>query len=172
MPRNCYRGAAASTAFTVFDPIAQGVALKAIQQHNIPDGAPEVRWQFGRRPWFYLPLMHSESPDLHDLAIIQYGRMAADMDHLIQSSPSESPEAGEWERRAAAVVRADAEGAKKFVASNIESEQKHYDIIKKFGRYPHRNAALGREPTTEEVEYLANGGETFGAPAKKAKTEA
>ena len=32
--------------------------------------------------------------------------------------------------------------------------QKHYDIIKQFGRFPHRNAALGRESTADEVEYL------------------
>ena len=34
----------------------------------------------------------------------------------------------------------------------------HYEIIRRFGRFPHRNAALGRESTTEEREFLANGG--------------
>jgi len=34
-------------------------------------------------------------------------------------------------------------------------------VIDRFGRYPHRNAALGRESTEEEVSYLADGGETF-----------
>ena len=34
----------------------------------------------------------------------------------------------------------------------------HYDIIKRFGRFPHRNAELGRESTTEEREFLAQGG--------------
>ena len=31
---------------------------------------------------------------------------------------------------------------------------KHNAIIEKFGRYPHRNAVLGRESTPEEEEYL------------------
>jgi uncharacterized protein (DUF924 family) len=34
----------------------------------------------------------------------------------------------------------------------------HRDIIDRFGRFPHRNAALGRESTTAELAYLADGG--------------
>ena len=35
---------------------------------------------------------------------------------------------------------------------------KHCDVIRRFGRFPHRNAALGRTSTAEELEYLAGGG--------------
>lgn len=35
---------------------------------------------------------------------------------------------------------------------------KHYDVIAKFGRFPHRNAALGRINTPEEQLYLDAGG--------------
>ena len=34
----------------------------------------------------------------------------------------------------------------------------HADIIRKFGRFPHRNAALGRVNTSAEETYLQNGG--------------
>lgn len=34
----------------------------------------------------------------------------------------------------------------------------HRDIVRRFGRFPHRNAILGRPMTKEEEEYLANGG--------------
>ncbi len=34
----------------------------------------------------------------------------------------------------------------------------HRDLIERFGRFPHRNAALGRESTREEIDYLASGG--------------
>jgi uncharacterized protein (DUF924 family) len=34
----------------------------------------------------------------------------------------------------------------------------HRDIIAKFGRFPHRNRALGRETTPEEQEFLSAGG--------------
>ena len=35
---------------------------------------------------------------------------------------------------------------------------KHRDVIERFGRFPHRNAALGRESTPEEREWLEAGG--------------
>lgn len=34
----------------------------------------------------------------------------------------------------------------------------HRDLIQRFGRFPHRNRALGRESTRDELEYLASGG--------------
>jgi uncharacterized protein (DUF924 family) len=34
--------------------------------------------------------------------------------------------------------------------------KKRYEIIDKFGRFPDRNAALGRESTPEEISYLSN----------------
>jgi len=39
--------------------------------------------------------------------------------------------------------------------------QAHLDIIEKFGRFPHRNAILGRTSTSEENEYLAQPGSGF-----------
>jgi uncharacterized protein (DUF924 family) len=36
--------------------------------------------------------------------------------------------------------------------------QHHRDIIRRFGRFPHRNAVLGRESTAEERQFLADGG--------------
>jgi len=34
----------------------------------------------------------------------------------------------------------------------------HRDIIRRFGRFPHRNALLNRTSTVEEIEFLRNGG--------------
>jgi len=34
----------------------------------------------------------------------------------------------------------------------------HRDIIRRFGRFPHRNAVLGRIPTPDELHFLAEGG--------------
>ena len=39
--------------------------------------------------------------------------------------------------------------------------EKHLDIIRRFGRFPHRNAALGRASTPEEIEFLKQPGSTF-----------
>ena len=37
----------------------------------------------------------------------------------------------------------------------------HLDIIKRFGRFPHRNLALGRESTPEELEFLQQPNSSF-----------
>ncbi len=39
--------------------------------------------------------------------------------------------------------------------------QKHLVIIQRFGRFPHRNAALGRESTAGEIEFLKQPGSGF-----------
>jgi uncharacterized protein (DUF924 family) len=44
---------------------------------------------------------------------------------------------------------------------NYEFELKHKAIIDYFGRYPHRNAILGRESTAEEVEFLTQPDSSF-----------
>ncbi|MDA5192618.1 DUF924 family protein [Govanella unica] len=44
----------------------------------------------------------------------------------------------------------------------LKYAEAHRDIIRRFGRFPHRNAILGRSSTDEETAYLSNGGETFG----------
>ena len=40
-------------------------------------------------------------------------------------------------------------------------ELKHKAIVDRFGRYPHRNAILGRESTAEETEFLKQPGSSF-----------
>jgi uncharacterized protein (DUF924 family) len=40
----------------------------------------------------------------------------------------------------------------------LEYAEHHRDIIRRFGRFPHRNTLLGRTNTPEEADFLANGG--------------
>jgi uncharacterized protein (DUF924 family) len=44
------------------------------------------------------------------------------------------------------------------VEDNLKWAQIHREIIVRFGRFPHRNAALGRKTTPEEQEFLDEGG--------------
>jgi uncharacterized protein (DUF924 family) len=41
--------------------------------------------------------------------------------------------------------------------SALDYAEKHRVIIARFGRFPHRNAILGRESTAEETEFLSLG---------------
>jgi uncharacterized protein (DUF924 family) len=44
---------------------------------------------------------------------------------------------------------------------NLDFEMRHKAIIDRFGRYPHRNATLGRQSTAEELEFLQQPGSSF-----------
>jgi uncharacterized protein (DUF924 family) len=43
----------------------------------------------------------------------------------------------------------------------VEWARRHQEIVERFGRFPHRNAALGRASTPEEVEFLERPGSRF-----------
>jgi len=47
------------------------------------------------------------------------------------------------------------------LAGLLDWARKHHDVVARFGRFPHRNAALGRESTAEETEYLKQPGSGF-----------
>jgi uncharacterized protein (DUF924 family) len=42
------------------------------------------------------------------------------------------------------------------IESSLKEARNHYDLIERFGRYPHRNEVLGRESTKEEEAYLSH----------------
>jgi uncharacterized protein (DUF924 family) len=44
---------------------------------------------------------------------------------------------------------------------HIGYARRHYEIIARFGRFPHRIAVLGRESTAEETEFLSLPGSSF-----------
>lgn len=44
---------------------------------------------------------------------------------------------------------------------NLRFELRHKEIIDRFGRYPHRNAVLGRVSTAEELAFLKEPGSSF-----------
>lgn len=46
-------------------------------------------------------------------------------------------------------------------ASVLDFEMQHKTIIDRFGRYPHRNAVLGRGSTAEEIAFLATPDSSF-----------
>jgi uncharacterized protein (DUF924 family) len=45
--------------------------------------------------------------------------------------------------------------------ATVEYAHRHRDVIRRYGRFPHRNAVLGRESTPEELAYLAHPGAGF-----------
>ncbi len=47
------------------------------------------------------------------------------------------------------------------LAGLAEWARRHHDIVERFGRFPHRNAALGRSSSVEESEFLKQPGSGF-----------
>jgi len=45
--------------------------------------------------------------------------------------------------------------------ANFEWARKHWEIVRRFGRFPHRNAVLGRQSTPAEIEFLKEPGSSF-----------
>ena len=77
--------------------------------------------------WFFaMPLMHSESIEHQKMSVLAFSV-------LKKNAPEEYAE---------------------MMASVVTHAVRHHDEIERFGRFPYRNAALDRDPTPEEVEYV------------------
>ena len=88
------------------------------------------------RMFLYMPLMHSEDLALQKKALRLYEK-------LVKLSKEQCP------------ANAD------FFVFAYGFERKHYVIVERFGRYPHRNAILGRASTPEEIDFLTQPGSSF-----------
>ena len=79
--------------------------------------------------------------------------------------PLEHAEDRELQRRSVALFAAlaDAPGAapKAFFDGTLDYARRHQEVIDRFGRFPHRNAILGRVSTAEEEAYLRQPGSGF-----------
>jgi len=53
------------------------------------------------------------------------------------------------------------EGDRALFADYLDYAEKHQKVIAQFGRFPHRNAVLGRESTAEELAFLSKPGSRF-----------
>ncbi len=81
------------------------------------------------RVFLLMPLMHAENLALQDDCVARFRQLALD-------APDD---------------------LKPKLAGNGDFAAQHRDIIARFGRFPYRNAALGRVSTPEEEEFLKSG---------------
>ncbi|OKP00330.1 hypothetical protein PENSUB_7787 [Penicillium subrubescens] len=158
VPRNCHRGDESKLVFGRFDPLAEEIAVRAIDA-GIPTKYSEVRYRLARRFWFHMPLMHSENLAVHEQAVKQHEETAKDMGRFLLRDVSTL---SEDEKKCYGILSNKQDALSALLTNLLDFEKRHKVIIERFGRYPHRNQALGRVPTAEETEYLKNGGETFG----------
>jgi uncharacterized protein (DUF924 family) len=86
------------------------------------------------RLFFYLPLEHAESMEAQDAAVAAMERLRAEAPPHFQG----------------------------FCDNTLAYARQHREVIRRFGRYPYRNAVLGRASTPAETEWLAAESSRFG----------
>jgi uncharacterized protein (DUF924 family) len=84
--------------------------------------------------FFYMPFEHAENAAMQERAV-------AGLEALAAAAPP---------------------GFADIVSGFADYARRHREVIRRFGRFPHRNALLGRSSTLDELAYLRGGGETFG----------
>lgn len=85
------------------------------------------------RQFLYMPLMHAEDETLQQRCVACFARLAT------ECSAAE----------------------RKTFEHGLAYAKKHAEIVERFGRFPHRNAVLGRATTKEEAEFLTQPGSSF-----------
>jgi uncharacterized protein (DUF924 family) len=87
-----------------------------------------------QKVFFYMPLQHAESRKVQAKSVDLYNRLAESVSPTYRET----------------------------FLTVAQFAELHKDIIDQFGRFPHRNALLGRKNTQEEDEYLAGDSPDFG----------
>jgi uncharacterized protein (DUF924 family) len=114
---------------SVFRDTAQAFAGDARAQRlaaTTLETGPESSLDFEKRHFFYMPLLHAEDAVL--------------LDRFNELFPRALAGVPDW--------------ARPLLSDGLEQGRKYRDVFARFGRFPHRNAALGRRSTPDEVEFL------------------
>jgi len=86
------------------------------------------------RVFLLLPFEHAEDVGMQHLSVALFGECCGDADEMFKAHTN----------------------------SSLEYAVQHRDIVVRFGRFPHRNAALGRASSSDEGAYLEAGAPSFG----------
>jgi uncharacterized protein (DUF924 family) len=111
---------------------AQDPAAQQLALAGIDD-AIDLQLAPVQRAFFYLPLEHAEDRALQARSVKCYEQLAKDV-------------AEKW---------------RKDYESFLDYARRHRAVIERFGRFPHRNAVLGRSSTPDEAAFLEQPGSSF-----------
>ena len=118
------------------------------------------------RVWAFMPFMHSE--ELADqqvgtgarLAGWARGGLATVPERELLAPPPRSPPQECVRLFKVLLEEAEAAGHDALAGMlrmNVKYAMSHEQVVQRWGRFPHRNAILGREPTPDEVAGMADG---------------
>ena len=114
------------------DAAARALARRVLEGGGLDGAAPS--WSALRRQFVLMPLEHAEDPALQEESVRRFRALAGEAD----GGPH------------AATLR-----------DALDYAERHREVIRRFGRFPHRNEILGRASRAEEVEFLRQPGSRF-----------
>ena len=120
----------------VFRDTPRAFAGDPLAQKVVADGllqGDDQALPFYGRAFHYMPLMHAEERGAQARSVASFARLAQDADAQ--------------HREQAAIFH--------------DFARQHQVIVDRFGRFPHRNAILGRPSTDEEKAFLTTPGSSF-----------
>lgn len=125
--------------------------------------------QFSRNAWRGTPQAFAQDPKALALCLEGLDKAQDKRLHPVERMfcylPLEHSEDLEHQRRSVELFTQLAQDVPEEARVRFESfqdyAQRHYDIIARFGRFPHRNTILGRESTAEELAFLKLAGSSF-----------
>lgn len=89
----------------------------------------DLQLPWAGRVFLCMPLMHAENLALQDECVASFSRLVADAPASLKAR----------------------------LQNNLDFARQHRDIVVRFGRFPYRNAVLGRTDTPEEKDFLLKG---------------
>jgi uncharacterized protein (DUF924 family) len=113
------------------ESFAYDAAARTIARSLVAEGTDRYFWI--ERPFLFLPFEHSEDVADQDFSTLLYAGLAV--------------------HAPASLVN--------YLRMNLDFATKHRDLIRRFGRFPHRNRLLGRTSTQEEEAFLAEHGRGY-----------
>lgn len=108
-------------------------SARAVLDRSLPAERIDALWPI-EKVFAWMPLEHAEDRDCQARSVELFGGLVDAVD---------ASERGRYE-------------------DFLRHAENHRDVIERFGRFPHRNAILGRESTPEELEWLAEGAQVWG----------
>jgi len=111
---------------------AQDAKALAVCQDGLARGADHAL-HYIERVFFYMPLQHAEERDAQRRSVECFEGLVAEV------SPLQRP----------------------LFEDFLDYARRHRAVIERFGRFPHRNAILGRPSTSAELAFLAEAGAPF-----------
>lgn len=111
----------------------------AVTRDGIARGI-DVELALFERVFFYIPFEHAEDLEAQDRCVHHYRQLLETADPAFHE----------------------------IAAFCVEAGKAHREVIRRFGRFPHRNPILDREPAREEIEWLKMNADGWGQRASEA----